>query len=450
MVTAMMSVLISWLSRLGLALALVLGLSAAAAAQVRASVEQGFFNPMPIAVAGFEGLDPAADQIGAEIAGVIRANLERSGLFRPLDPASFIRRETIGVPPAFPDWRVLRAEALLIGEAQSLSDGRVRVRFELYDVLGEERLIAFQYATLPDNWRRIAHRIADQAYERLTGVSGYFDTRIVFVAESGAAGAGRSSRLMIMDQDGANPAFITPASFQAFTPRFSPTMQQITFLSLESDRPRVYLYNLETNRRELLVDGSAMTFAPRFSPDGGAILYAQDFGGNIEIMRMDLRTRQTTRLTNHPAIDTSPSFSPDGTRIVFSSDRSGSSQLYVMGADGSGAQRISFTQGARYDAPVWSPADDVIAFIRQGAANASGEPFQLGVMNADGSDERTIAGAYLTDNPTWAPNGRVIMFARETRGGPSQLWSIDITGRNLRQMRTQTSAVDPAWSPLLP
>lgn len=442
--------LMKWVRCFAASVILAFAFAGTAAAQLQVNVEQGHLNPMPVAVPDFAGLDASATQVGVDIAGVIRADLDRSGLFRPLDPASFIRTETIGVPPGFNDWRVLRAQALLIGEAQSLSDGRVRVRFELYDVLGEERLIAFQYATTPDNWRRIAHRIADQAYQRLTGEPGYFDTRIVFVSESGAAGPGRSSRLMIMDQDGANPAFITPSSFQAFTPRFSPTMQQITFLSLESDRPRVYLYNLETNRRELLVDGSAMTFAPRFSPDGLSILYAQDFGGNIDIMRMDLRTRQATRLTTHPGIDTSASFSPDGTRIVFSSDRSGTSQLYVMNADGSNARRISYTTGARYDAPVWSPRDDVIAFIRQGSANASGEPFQLCVMNADGSDERNIAGAYLSDSPTWAPNGRVIMFARESRGTQSQLWSIDVTGRNLRQMRTQTSAADPAWSPLLP
>ncbi len=445
-----MNALFSWLARLVAVALLAIGLAGPAAAQLRVNVEQGDLNPMPIAVADFQGLDAASAQVGVDIAGIIRANLDRSGVFRPLDPASFIRAESLGVPPAYADWRVLRAQALVIGETETLSGGRIRVRFALHDVLSEEQLLLSTYATTPDSIRRIAHAISDQIYERLTGVPGYFDTRIVFVSESGQAGAGRVSRLMIMDQDGAAPAFITPASFQAFTPRFSPTMQQITFLSLESDRPRVYLYNLETNRRELLVDGSAMTFAPRFSPDGQSILYAQDFNGNIDIMRMDLRNRQTTRLTNHPGIDTSPSFSPDGTRIVFASDRAGSSQLYVMGADGANARRISYTSGARYDAPVWSPTDDVIAFIRQGSANASGEPFQLCVMSADGADERNIAGAYLTDSPTWAPNGRVIMFARESRGGQSQLWSIDITGRNLRQMRTQTNAADPAWSPNLP
>ncbi|MFZ4122234.1 MAG: Tol-Pal system beta propeller repeat protein TolB [Caulobacterales bacterium] len=440
----------------GLRLALVaamaaFALCAPAYAQLRVNVEQGYLNPMPIAVPDFSGTDATAAQIGSDVAGVIRDNLDRSGLFNTLDPASFIQRlNGVDVPVQFADWRALRAQALIVGEAQMLPDGRVRVEFRLWDVLGEQDLIGFHYATTPENWRRIAHRISDLAYERLTGEPGYFDTRVVFVSESGPAGAGRSRRLMVMDQDGANPAFLTPGGFQAFTPRFSPTMQAITFLSLESDRPRVYLFNLETNRRELLVDGSAMTFAPRFSPDGQSVVYAQDFEGNIEIMRMDLRTRRAQRLTAHPAIDTSASFSPDGSQIAFASDRSGSSQIYVMGADGTNPRRLTFTEGARYDAPVWSPRGDWVAMIRQGRANSSGEPFQLVVMRADGSGERNIAGAYLSDSPTWSPNGRVIMFARESRGGASQLWSIDITGRNLRQVRTQTSASDPAWSPLLP
>lgn len=434
-----------------LALALSVGASAPALAQLRVNVEQGHLNPMPIAVPDFSAADASAGQVGVDIAGVIRDNLDRSGLFNTLDPASYIQRLSgVDVPVQFADWRALRAQALVVGEARTLPDGRIRVEFRLWDVLGEQDLIGFHYAATPDNWRRIAHRISDQVYERLTGQPGYFDTRIVFVSESGPTGAQRSRRLMVMDQDGANPAFITPGGFQAFTPRFSPTMQQITFLSLESDRPRVYLFNLETNRRELLVDGSAMTFAPRFSPDGLSVVYAQDFEGNIEIMRMDLRSRRAQRLTAHPAIDTSASFSPDGSQIAFASDRSGSSQVYVMNADGSNVRRLTFTEGARYDAPVWSPRGDWVAMIRQGRANTSGEPFQLVVMRSDGSGERNIAGAYLSDSPTWAPNGQVIMFARESRGGASQLWSIDVTGRNLQQVRTQTSASDPAWSPLLP
>ena len=429
----------------------VAGLAQPASAQLRVDITEGHLNPMPIAVTDFIGSNPAAQQVGQDLANVIRTDLERSGLFRSIPSTAFIERITaLEVPPRFADWRIIDAQALVVGRVTPMPDGRIRVEFRLSDVFAEQtavgldgRPVAFEYATTPDNWRRIAHQISDKVYEAMTGERGYFDTRIVFVSESGPR-TRRIKRLMIMDQDGANPFFLTGADAMVLTPRFSPSTQMITYMSFETGAPRVFLYNLETNRREVLGDFPGMTFSPRFAPDGSRIVFTLDMNGNSEIFSMDMRSRARTRLTNHAAIDTSPSYSPDGAQIVFNSDRGGSPQLYVMNADGSGQRRISFGEG-RYSTPVWSPRGDLIAFTRQG-----GGRFAIGVMRPDGSGERILTESYLDEAPTWSPNGRVIMFFREGRGTGPRLWSVDLTGRNLREIPTQTDASDPAWSPLLP
>jgi TolB protein len=412
---------------------------------LRVDITQGHLDPMPIAILDFIGSTTPAATAGRDIAGVIRADLERSALFRPIAPAAFIERiSDINVPPRFADWRVIQAQALVAGQATTLPDGRLRIEFRLWDVVGQQHVVGATLASTQDNWRRLAHRVADQVYRQLTGEDGYFDSRVVFVSESGPR-TRRVKRLMIMDQDSANPSFLTGPNYQVLTPRFSPSTQMITYMSYETGRPRVYLYNLETNRREVLGEFPGMTFAPRFSPDGNSVVLTLDHSGNAEIYRMDLRSRQRVRLTNHPAIDTSPSYSPDGSQIVFNSDRAGSPQLYIMGQDGAGARRVSFGDG-RYSTPVWSPRGDYIAFTRQ-----NGGRFAIGVMRPDGTGERILSESYLDEGPTWSPNGRVIMFFREARPGAGpRVWSVDLTGRNLRQMPTQTDASDPAWSPLLP
>ncbi len=433
-------------------LAVVFVLMAAPAhAQLRVNVDEGHLNPTPVATPDFLASNPAAQQIGRDVAGVIRADLERSALFRNIDQQAFIERiGDLNVPPRFADWRIIDAQALVVGQVTPLPDGRVRIEFRLWDVFAERaatgadgRDVAFAYATTPDNWRRIAHQIADRVYEALTGERGYFDTRIVFVSESGPR-TRRIKRLMVMDQDGANPFYLTGPDSMVLTPRFSPSAQMITYMSFETGGPRVFLYNLETNRREVIGDFPGMTFSPRFNPDGSGVVFTLDMNGNSEIFSMDLRSRQRTRLTNHPAIDTSPSYSPDGSQITFNSDRGGSPQIYVMNRDGSGQRRISFGDG-RYSTPVWSPRGDLIAFTRQGNGR-----FAIGVMRPDGSGERILTESYLDEAPTWSPNGRVIMFFREERGRGPRLWSVDLTGRNLRPISTQTEASDPAWSPLLP
>lgn len=417
---------------------LVAGFAASAArAEIEVNVNRGDIQPLPIAVPAFGG-----GQVGADIASVIAANLQRSGLFRPLDPAGFIEKDlTAAVQPRFADWKQINAQALVNGQAR-MQDGHLVVDFRLWDVFSEQQLLGLQFTSSPENWRRVAHKISDQIYERLTGEKGYFDTRVVFVAESGGRAA-RKKVLAIMDQDGANPSYLTDGSYIVMTPRFSSSSQQITYMALRADGSTIYLFNLETGRRESLGNFKGMVFAPRFAPDGGRVAFSVERGGNSDIFVMDLRNRAATRLTADPAIDTSPSFSPDGTRIVFNSDRSGAPQLYVMGADGSNPRRISFGQG-RYTTPVWSPTGEFIAFTKQ-----TGGEFHIGVMRADGSDERILTSSYLDEGPTWAPNGRVLMFTRESPGGIPKLWSVDVTGRIQQPVPYPQGGSDPAWSPLL-
>ena len=432
-------------------LALGLG-SSGAMAQLTVDVTTGHDDPLPIAVTRFVGADDESG-VGTSIADVVAADLERSGLFRPLDRRSFIQTgEQIGEDemPSFGAWRTIGAEALITGWVVREADGRLRVSFRLFETSTEDQMVGFVYRGPESIWRRIAHKIADAVYERLTGDSGYFDTRIVYIAESGPQ-TDLVKRLAIMDQDGANRRLLSNLGRLNLTPRFSPTAQQITYMSYVNDVPRVYLLKLESGVRSVLGDFRNMTFAPRFSPDGRKIVMSLAVEGNTDIYEMDLATRFIKRLTTDPAIDTSPSYSPDGTQVTFSSDRGGEQQIYVMDTSGTGdARRITYRDGS-YSTPVWSPRGDLIAFTRQDRRNG----FSIGVMGTDGGGERLIASGDLVEGPTWAPNGRVLMFSRDTydidgRGTSRTLHSIDITGRNERLVETHGNATDPAWSPLLP
>jgi TolB protein len=415
-----------------------------AKAALEIDITQGNLEPMPIAVPDFIGASPTEQAIGRDVVGVVRANLARSALFRPIEQTAYIQKITdINVPPRYADWKIIKSQALVTGRAIQDGPGRLKVEFRLWDVFGEEQMLGLEFTTTPENWRRIAHKVSDAIYERLTGEKGYFDTRVVFVHESGPKVA-RVKRLAIMDQDGANPAFLTNGSYLVITPRFSPSAQQITYMSYEGGRARVFLYNIDTGRKEVLTDTPGMTFAPRFSPDGGSVLLSLERYGDSDVYVMNLAQRSMKKLTDDPAIDTSPSGSPDGRQIVFNSDRGGTPQLYTMNADGSGVKRITFGDG-RYLTPVWSPRGDLIAFTKQ-----KGGRFYIGVIKPDGSGERLLSESDLDEGPTWSPNGRVIMFFREALGGDPQLWSVDLTGKNLRQIPTPGAASDPAWSPLLP
>lgn len=422
-------------------------LAPSAHASLQIKLDEGVVQPIPIAITDFFGANARDQQTAAQVAAVVRSDLERSGLFAPLDRASFIEKiPGFGTVPTFNSWRVIKAEGLVTGQATQLADGQLQVDFRLWDIFSEKQVVGMSFKTTPENWRRLGHLVADAIYERLTGEKGYFDTRIVFISESGPK-TKRRYRLSIMDQDGANPSFLTNGDFIVLSPRFSPTMQAITYMSYERSVPAVFVFDLQTGQREVIGQYSGMTFAPRFAPDGNRVVFSYSRDNNVDVYVVDLRSRRPVRLTSDPGIDTSPSFAPDGGRVVFNSDRGGSPQLYVMNADGGGQQRISFGQG-RYTTPVWSPRGDLIAFTRQ-----NGQSFSIGVMRPDGQGERILTTSFSDEGPTWSPNGRVILFTRTTpgrgpNGGSSTIWSVDLTGRNLRRVITPGDASDPAWSPL--
>ena len=414
-----------------------------AVAQKRIPIPEGDFVPLPIAIPNFTPGTPSDGEVGMGVTQVITNNLKRSGLFAPIDQAAYIEKiSNIDAQPRFPDWRQINAQALVAGRVTQ-ADGRVAAAFRLWDVFAGQPLDGKQFTTTADNWRRIAHIISDAIYERITGDKGYFDTRIVFVDESGPKER-RIKRLALMDQDGANVRYLTRGDDLVLTPRFSSAADTITYMSYTQGDPKVYLMNIETGQREMVSNFPGMSFSPRFSPDGQRVIFSLQRGGSSNLFEMDLRSKATTRLTDTPVIDTAPSYSPDGSRICFESDRGGQQQIYVMAAGGGQAQRISFGDGA-YSTPVWSPRGDYIAFTKQ----AQGR-FAIGIMRPDGSGERILTEGYHNEGPTWSPNGRVIMFFRDPGGnsGP-MLYTVDVTGRNELPLKTPSYASDPAWSPLL-
>ncbi len=413
---------------------------------LRIEIDEGVIEPMPYAVPDFIADTGAGAEYGRNIARVIAADLSGTGLFRELSSDAFISQiSSFSSPVQFADWKAINAQALITGSVMIDRTGRLVVQFRVYDVFaGQELGQGLQLVGTQEGWRRIAHKVADQVYSRITGEGGYFDSRVVYVSESGPKDA-RTKRLAIMDYDGADVKYLTDSSSIVLAPRFSPSGDRILYTSYETGFPRIYVLSVsDVGRRVLESQEGTMSFAPRFAPDGQTIVYSLTQGGNTDLYRMDINSGASSRLTAAPSIETAPSFSPDGTQIVFESDRSGSQQLYVMSATGGEARRISAGKG-RYGTPVWSPRGDLVAFTKQHKGR-----FHIGVMRLDGSEERLLTASFLDEGPTWSPNGRVIMFTRETQGatGQASLYSVDISGRNLKQITTGTGASDPSWSPL--
>ncbi len=424
-------------------------------ALIEVDITRGNLDPLPIAVSPLH-VDVKSEEIdglkvknlGSDISLIIEKNFRSTGLFNPLKKDAFVQKPDIAhLKPRFEDWRLIKAQALVTGKLL-VNDGKLKVEFRLWDLTASKEMVALAFTTTPKNWRRVAHIISDKIYERLTGEEGYFDTRIIYVSETGPKNL-RIKKLAIMDQDGANTKYLTLGNELVLTPRFNPTNQLVTYLSYFRNLPRVYLLDIETGVQEVVGNFPGMTFAPRFSPDGSKIIMSFAKDGNSDIFTMDLESRVVERITEHSSIDTSPSFSPDGKYICFNSDRSGLQQIYVMKSDGTGVKRITFGDGI-YGTPVWSPRGDLIAFtkVRKGR-------FYIGVMRPDGTGERLLTENFYQEAPSWSPNGRVLVFYRETKSGPkgegfsAKLWSIDITGYNERKIATETDASDPSWSSLL-
>ena len=405
---------------------------------IEVDITRGNLDPLPIAISPLHVdtqsenyKDIKVKELGNLISSVIENNFRSTGLFNPLNKDAFIQKPDIAnLKPRFEDWRLITVE------------------FRLWDLAAAQEMTALAFTTTPSNWRRVAHIISDKVYERLTGETGYFDTRIIYVSETGLK-TQRVKKLAIMDQDGENVKYLTLGNELVLTPRFNPTNQLVTYMSYFRNLPRVYLLDIETGIQEVVGNFPGMTFAPRFSPDGKKIIMSFAKEGNSDIYTMNLETRLVERITEDSSIDTSPSFSPDGKYICFNSDRSGLQQIYRMKSDGTNVKRISFGNGI-YGTPVWSPRGDLIAFTKMRAGK-----FYIGVMRSDGTGERLLTENYYQEAPSWSPNGRLLVFYRETKSGKdgsgfsAKLWSIDITGYNEKELKTETDASDPSWSSLL-
>jgi TolB protein len=427
-----------------LTIAMLVVLPSFARAQLKGSNQDGRIDPIPMAIAPF--LSGGADDAAATVTGVIANNLGRTGYFNPLPPDTYPEQiSNIDTDPAFDAWRGIKARALVTGSVVN-EGGKIRVTFKLFDINSGQLLAGQSLAASPKLARRLAHRVSDQIYKALTGFDGYFDTRVVFVDETGDK-TKRVKKLAIMDQDGFNPRNLPVSGDLLLTPRFSPTSNEVTFMSFGTGVPRVFVYNIDTNQKEIVGDFPSMSFAPRYSPDGNRIIMSlqSDDGANSNIFEMNLQSRKLRQVTDVAAINTAPSYSPDGGQIVFESDRGGTQQIYMMDASGGGQNRISFGKG-RYSTPVWSPDGKWIAFTK-----SAGGKFSIGVMKPDGSGERILTEGFHNEGPTWAPNSRVIMFFRETGGeaGGAHLYSVDVTGYNEQPVETPNFASDPAWSPRL-
>ena len=427
---------------------LVSGLASSQTTRIK--ITDGQVARIPIAIADFTGPDGTTTPEGRQISKIISDDLRNSGLFAPVDSAAFINPPSSpDITPDFANWSPLGVDGLLIGSAYFDSENTLQLEFKLWDVVTQEALTEGGGSADPAGLRRIAHKVADFVYVEFTGDKKYFDTKIVYISESGQQDK-RVKRLAIMDQDGHNHRFLTSGKDLVLTPRFSPTAHEIAYLNYFNDEPNIYLFEVATGRTEKLGSFPGMTFAPRFHPDGNKLIMSLAQDGSTNIFEMDLLSRATRQLTNTIHIDTAPSYSPDGKKIVFESDRDGGrQQLFIMDSDGRKVKRISYNKG-RYATPVWSPRGDVIAFTKM-----LGGEFFIGIMRTDGTAERLLARGFLVEAPTWAPNGRVLMYYKQNRfeadgtGGKTKLYKVDITGFNESIINTPADASDPAWSPLL-
>ena len=391
---------------------------------------------LPIAVVPFGG-----DCGQTDVGGVVRADLGRSGQFRALDVSQIVERPTRGSEVAYPAWRMLKQDFLLVGRCMA-EGGGYRTEYELFDVAKQERLLGFALTAPAGSMRDVAHQISDAVYEKILGIPGAFWTRIAYVTSSGL-GRGARYALMVADADGWNPRTVVNSTEPLMSPSWSPDGRRLAYVSFEGGNSAVWIQDIASGSREKLTSFRGINGAPSFSPDGGRLALTLSKGGNPDVYVMDLGSKQLTQVTNHFGIDTEPSWSPDGSRLYFTSDRGGRPQVYQVAASGGSATRISF-EGSYNASPSVSFDGKKIA-TAQGAGNV----YRIALLdNSLGSPRWSmLSPGSLDESPSFAPNGAMVLYAaREGRRGV--LYAVSADGRvRQRLVLAEGDVREPAWSP---
>jgi TolB protein len=411
-------------------------------------VTKGVIEPLPVAITKFNYKSVKEKIVSKDIYEVISNDLNNSGLFRQISNKAFLQsEEEVFFQPLFKDWSLIDANLIVSGRV-TLNNNELLANIKLWDVYREKLILSKKIGGInKDNWRTLAHIISNLVYQRVTGEKGYFDTKLVYISEERSKNI-ISKKIAIMDYDGNNHQYLTNGKNLVITPRFSPDGKKIAYLSFSNKKPTVYLLDLLSKKEKILGNFSGMSFAPRFSPDGKKLIFSLTKKGSTNIFIQNLDENNINQVTNNRHINTSPSFSPDSKLIVFSSDRSGKQNLYIKKINKNlteKAIRISFGEG-NYATPVWSPRGDYIAFTK----TYKGE-FYIGLIKKDGSGERIISKGYLTESPSWSPNGRTLVFNKILKDYnnnlKSNIYTIDITGNLERKIITPKQASDPDWGP---
>lgn len=421
-----------------------------ARAELKVDIIAGATEPIPVAVQKFETLGNVSAKDAAMIRSVVEADLKSTGLFRIVSHDAFPEYVKMGALPNFKSWMAIKTQVLVQAKLSASDDGKYKLEFYVWDINGQEQIEAQSLIASKKSARRLAHIMADAIYERLTGEIGYFDTQIVFIAETGPV-HNRTKRMAIMDQDGFGMRYLSDKKTFVMSPHFSPNMQTIVFLSFYDDDPMVWTLDLDTGEQRRLGQFGGMNFAPRFSPDGTKVALSLVKNGITHIYEYDMETKTLRQLTFGNSLNTSPSYSPDGKKLAFNSDRSGSQQIHVLDLETGTESRLTYGAG-RYATPAWSPDGQFIAFTKM-----ADDTFYIGIMDPRGRNEKILAGGWYMEAPSWAPGSRRLVYYETEKALDgieriSHIRSVDITGRNVYdiELPDDINGVEPTWSPKLP
>jgi TolB protein len=399
----------------------------------------GSEGALPIAIVPFgsEGFDAPED-----ISAIIQNDLASSGRFAPLEERDLVSRPHEGQDVNFSDWRLLQAEGLLIGKVSSQDGQTYQVQFELYDVYKTQRILGKSFTIPVSGLRRLAHDIADMVYEALTGEKGVFATRIAFVTELTNADGSKRFVLQLADADGANPRTVLQSTQPMLSPNWAPDGERLTYVSFENGRAEVFVQELKTGRRNAVASFRGLNSAPAWSPDGKKLALTLSKNGNPEIYVLTLSTGRLSRVThNSQAIDTEPVWLPNGREIVFTSDRGGRPQIYKVDAFGGRAERLTFEGSYNASADI-SPDGRYMAMVH----SESGK-FRIAVQDLRTGSLQVLTDSRSDESPTFAPNGRMILYATENQG-KGVLATVSVDGRIKQRLGDSGSDVrEPAWSP---